>query len=276
MKFYILISGVLLFVFISSCADWESQTNIIKSGGIISNNVILIEEFTGTSCPNCPSGTAEVESIKDKYPNNVVIIGVHSKFLAQPVNVADPDLRTVDANKIESFLGNYQGKPEVSINRQIYSGKSMIRLGITDPWLSYVEDELRKENLASLIISNSYNDNTRELMINVKAMATKNIDFPTYLHVAITESEIHAAQKNNTGVFDNYIHNDVLHNLLTPVEGELFFNSLLNTENSSKEYKFTLPAESKFWIAKNCHVVAFLSKDQSLKSVIQASQANVK
>ncbi|MEP7195061.1 MAG: Omp28-related outer membrane protein [Saprospiraceae bacterium] len=270
---FILISSLLF----NSCADWEQKTEIISSGNINTERVVLVEEFTGASCPNCPVGSAEIENITNKYPNNVVVLGLHSRFLAQPVKAEDPDLHTTDADNIEKFLGNYQGKPEASIDRKVFGGKSDIRIGKPDTWITYVEEELKKETEARLKIEHSYNETTRELNIKVIATALKDLNFPIAIHVAITESEIHTAQKNNTGVIDDYTHQHVLRKLLTSaLGGDVLISSLSKSNIASKEYKFTIPIDSKLWRVDNCNIVAFISKDQNTKEVIQASEASIK
>jgi hypothetical protein len=52
--------------------------------------VVLIEELTGAKCPNCPKGTKAIENILSKYPDNVIAVGIHGSFLAEPARKDDP------------------------------------------------------------------------------------------------------------------------------------------------------------------------------------------
>ncbi len=265
-----------LILQLSACTDWEQNTPIIVTGGIKTEKVILIEEFTGASCPNCPAGTSELERISDLYPDNIVIIGVHSKFLAEPVNSNDPDLRTPDSENIEKFLGNYFGKPEAAFNRKLFSGKSNIRIGRPDSWINFVEEELTINPVARLSIQNNFDESTRELSISLTTTALEEISFPLYLHIAITESEIHTAQKNSSGIIDDFIHKHVLRKLITPTEGAFLTDKISKSSSITKNYKFTLPTDTILWNADNVNVVAFISKNSTDKTVIQATEGKIK
>ena len=273
---YKLVFTVLVLSALFSCAKWEQPTDIITSGVIKTERIILIDEFTGASCPNCPAGSTELERIVETYPDNVVVMSIHSKFLAEPVRTSDPDLRTPDAESIENFLGNYLGKPEAAFNRRLFPNKSNIRIGRPDTWINYVNEELQKPDEARLKIVNDYDESTRELKISVTATALINLDFPVYLHVALTESDIHTAQKNSTGIIDDYIHKHALRKLLTPVEGDFWLNSLKKGEISSRDYKFILPSDNMLWNADQMDVVAFISLEPSQKVVLQAVEQPVK
>lgn len=269
----------LLFIFLitfNSCADWETTTERITSGTIVSNRVVLVEEFTGASCPACPAGTVELENILSKYPDNVAVIGVHSRFLGDPVKPTDPKLVTTDANSIETFMGFYLGKPEAAINRTHFEGQQNIRIGKPDSWITFVEDELKKQATASLSLVHSIDDATRELKINVTVTALEDMNFPIHLHVALTESDIITAQKHNTGIYDTYTQNHVLRKLLTPVIGDPISSGLLKNSNISKQFTFVVPTDPVLWNLDNCHIVAFISKNETEKIVLQAIEKDIK
>ncbi|NOT37510.1 MAG: Omp28-related outer membrane protein [Saprospiraceae bacterium] len=267
---------IITFFVINSCADWETKTDIIESGIINTERVILVEDFTGASCPNCPVGTAELENILEKYPSNVVVLGIHSRFLADPAKTGDPNLITKDANDIEKLLGNYVGKPEASINRRLYTGNN-IRISRPDTWITYIDQELKREAEARLKIEKNYDDNSRELNIKITATSLIDILFPIHLHVAISESGIFTSQSGPSGVLDNYEQKHVLRKLLTPVGGELMTDGLTKDKSITKEYKFILPAETeKLWKANNCSIVAFISKNETEKVILQATEEKLK
>ena len=112
------ILSLFIFVglFLFSCNEWEECVALPISEKPTSGRVILIEEFTGAKCPNCPAGTQALEAILDKYPDNVVVVGVHSNFLANPAVTGDPKLSYPEAQAIENFLGLWVGKPEAAFN----------------------------------------------------------------------------------------------------------------------------------------------------------------
>ncbi len=67
----ILIRFLLVFplIILLSC----EEIPIIIADPVIpdSEKVVLIEELTGASCPNCPKGSAAIENILTKFPGRV-------------------------------------------------------------------------------------------------------------------------------------------------------------------------------------------------------------
>jgi len=210
----------------------------------------------------------------------LVVMGIHSNFLAVPVKAGDPNLRNADAQAIEKFLGNWLGKPEASINRKLFSpGASNIRIGKPDTWNSFVDRELALPPEIELNISNSFDATTRMLKTTLTATAKKIITEAVHLHVAITESKIVADQKDNripSGVIENYVLQHALRKLLTDVKGDRIADSMSEGEKIVKEYTFVLPTDAVLWVAENCSVVAFVSQDEIKKYVYQAAEAKVK
>ena len=128
---YFLVSIFLLMTF-SQCADWEQVTQLNVNPGIISDRVVLVEDFTGASCTNCPGAASTLESLLEKYPNNLIVIGVHSRFLALPAKSGDPYFWTPESEDIEKFLGAWDGKPEAAFNRRLFPNEKKIRIGKTE------------------------------------------------------------------------------------------------------------------------------------------------
>lgn len=249
------------------------------NNAVNSKRVVILEEFTGASCVNCPAGIAQSKAILDKYPDNVVLIGVHSKFLAQPATAGQVDLRTKDAQDIEDFLGSWLAKPEAAINRLFDNPSQSFRIGRPDTWIIYVEDELKKAPQADLKISTNYDDASRLLTVKLDVTGLENITSPVHLHCGITESEIVADQLNNTtpSKLVGFVHEHVLRKMLTPIPGEKISDKLSAGQKiENLEYSFILPQDSILWNPANCNVFAYVSLDENQKYILQGAEAKVK
>ena len=262
---------------VASCSDWECDVEIPKDRTIESDRIVLIEEFTGASCVNCPAGSEEVEHLLQLYPANLVAIGVHSNFLAGPAKAGDSVLITPGANAIESYLGTWFGKPEASINRRKFSDQNYTRITTAvSTWRGYVEELLNEEQNAELSISRNFDAQTRLLEITVTGTLLKAHNGPLHCHVGITESGIVAAQKSNSGLIDPYTHNHVLRKLLSHVEGDVLEANPQIGTSYSKKYSFALPPKTTWWDEDNCDIFAFVSGDKSNKEILQAAQIGVR
>jgi hypothetical protein len=261
---------------ITGCSDWETVVNIPDNGPVNSKRVVVIEEFTGASCVNCPKGIAANDAIRSIYPYNVIVVEIHSNFLGQPATAGQVNLRTPDAQAIEAFLGNWLAKPEAAFNRLYDDVGLTYRYGTPESWKSYVDAELNKPPKVELKATTTFDDVSRELKINLTLTGLEAINEPVHLHCGISESNIIADQLDNTGKLLNFVHNHVLRKMITPIPGEKVTDVLSSGQTISKEYSFTLPQDSILWKPENCKVFAYASMDQNKKYILQGTEAKVK
>ncbi|MSP68738.1 MAG: thioredoxin family protein, partial [Bacteroidetes bacterium] len=45
---------------------------------------IFIEDFTGHTCPNCPTAARMLDSLGNAYPTQIIGMGVHIDYYAEP------------------------------------------------------------------------------------------------------------------------------------------------------------------------------------------------
>ena len=55
-----------------------------------SNKNVVLEEYTGTNCPNCPDGHRRANLIADANPGRVMLVNIHQGGFAGN----DPDYKT--------------------------------------------------------------------------------------------------------------------------------------------------------------------------------------
>jgi hypothetical protein len=42
------------------------------------DKVVLLEEFTGKGCTNCPKGSREIENLLTIFPDNLIAVSIHA------------------------------------------------------------------------------------------------------------------------------------------------------------------------------------------------------
>lgn len=95
------------FLFIAVLFNGCSETEIIvpKAGEIISDRVVLIEDFTGVKCPNCPNAAREITSLMGRYPKNVVAVAYHTEFLdPRSQNLLSTKVNMISELRMEKLL----------------------------------------------------------------------------------------------------------------------------------------------------------------------------
>lgn len=240
-----------------------------------SDKVVLIEELTGVSCPNCPAGSSELKGIQQRFGDNVAVVSIHTNFLGTPKSNSKYDFRTQKGNEIEDILGLYLGKPAASFDRIHFPGETYRPISNVGTWSGYVASQL--EDFAPLIIraEHKYSEDTRELDMSFEIESKELMEGDFRLTVYLLESGIIDPQENQTGIIEDYEHNNALREVLSSVQGDVVGNELDPLNILSRSFSYTLPPEDGWWVAGNCSVIAFVSDQSKENLVLQAVKFNL-
>ncbi len=261
-----------LLLSLASCT--ETAIMIPEFEAPKTNRVVLIEDLTGVRCPNCPKGAAAIESILEKFGGNVAAIGIHGTFLSTPLPESKYDFRNPKAKELEEFLKPFLGKPAAHINRRFFEGQDYEAVDAVELWQSFVAQELNRPEEMEIKLTKTYNEVTRELVINVNATSFINETGLFKTSVYITESKIEDVQESQGLIIEDYEHDHVLRDMLTNASGDEFTSNLSINKEVSKQYTYTVPQNFK---PENMEVVVMVSRSKSDdKSVLQAQAISVK
>lgn len=239
----------------------------------LSDQKVLIEEFTGFQCTFCPQGSDEIESLIALNQGNVIGISIHSGFFAKPGPKNKFDFRTPDGDELYNILGAGAFYPAASINRFNFSGQGLINS--QGSWAGSIQQLLSKPAKASLKIETEFDIASRSLKININGVAKESFQEKLLLHIMITESNIIDFQKDYrvqpSGEVLDYVHKHVFRDAITSVLGDDFVTNPVQGQVFNKEYNINMPDT---WVAKNCNVIAFISYS-STNDIIQVNEAKV-
>jgi hypothetical protein len=241
------------------------------SGAIGGERKVLIEEFTGVRCVNCPDGSAEIENIRSRYPDRVVAVSIHAGFFANPYPENRFDFRTDAGTQLQTYLEEPQGYPSAVVNRKKFAGQTGLQVGQSS-WASLIEGELRQNPLLKLFFIKNYNANTRNLDLKIRINPEQNIATNDLrLTVLITENNVADAQLTSSGKKLDYKHKHILRKIITNYDGNLLEN--LSAGNLvEKAFNLTLPAT---WQSNQCTIIAFVSRSGATKEVLQVGEIAV-
>ena len=244
------------------------------------DKVVLLEELTGASCPNCPKGSAAVESILETFGDKVAAVAIHGDFLAQPIHGRSKyDFRNPKAKDLENWFRPFLGKPCATVDRlelddpdQKYASVS------TGQWQSMIESELRKPKQLSILMKKSYDIATRRLEIDITAIPSVKLDGNYNITIFLTESNIIDAQINGNLIIDDFKFNHVLRDIITKFDGDVLGTDLSNGSHYKKNYSYTLPNDKDgLWKPENMEIVVAIHKSSdNQRTVIQAAKAKIK
>jgi len=247
---------------------------------------ILIEDFTGHKCPNCPDAAIELGEISAIYPGQIIGMAIHVGSFAKPTPIIgapyDYDFRTNSGDLVDDAFGNISDAlPRGMVNRAGYPEDSH-KLGVGE-WAATVANELTKDTTFTIDISSD------ESSISITSEVHKNINGDYNLVVCLTESNIINWQQDGGNSVEDYEHNHVLRTGLIDQELSISTNyvagqeientityDLIALEQSNKDYSISLggndiPGE---WNPNNMSVVAYIYNTIT-KEIVQVEEAHL-
>lgn len=282
---FVILIAVEASFFLSSCDKIEDPYLPATTGGgdtsIIKVRKVLIEDFTGHKCGNCPDAATTIQTIKGTYGDRVISIALHTNFYATPSPAPSPytyDFRTSAGDEYDGIFIPV-GYPAGMINRRGFPTTTHWKnLG---DWANIVDTLLAIAPDAYLKITNDYNSSTRVLNTSVRCEFLNPLNGTYKLIVLLTEDSIIKPQKFYTPAVDSltYVHRHVLRDCLTLINfGDNLISGIITAGDTAvKNYTYTLPADFK-GLAPNenhCSVVAYVYNAATYE-VIQAEEKKIK
>jgi hypothetical protein len=180
-----------------NCVD--SLTRVTKNNFTISNTrKVLLEDFTGHLCPNCPGAADIAEHLLETHGNRLVVIANHvTTTYARPRgdSLYKEDFRNPISNEWDSptnFAISNSGLPNGMVNRMkpFAQGQSA--------WSSLVSTALNKPQVARLDVSTAYDTKSHYLTVKVKTTFLTSLSNNVNLVIALTQDSIVSDQQDNS------------------------------------------------------------------------------
>lgn len=247
---------------LSACDNVDEGDRYIELEHIDAKRAVLLEEFTGQDCTNCPEGHRIVAQLKEQYGDAFIPVSIHASQLSW--SEAEYGEYGLGIPEGEEYFKSYSSPalPSGVVDR---SGGVLNR---TD-WAARIRSELEKEAPAAIEIAPVYDETTKKITIDLTIKPTQTINCK--LTVWILESGIVNYQYDNGQHINDYTHNHVLRAVVSDTWGDV--TSLTSGLFSEKTYTYDIVANGKtHWNPANLSIVAFLSTDNG---VLQAAEAHV-
>lgn len=256
MKHQLLFNLLLALLTIYPIYGYEVPTTVQKKN-------ILLEEFTGIGCGNCPDGHLLAKTLKKSHPDNVYLVAIHSGHYAIPSD-GNPDFRIDAGEELDSYFKAYEsGYPCGMVNRRIFEGESSVVFN-RGRWIKSAKTIYQEDAIVNLLLTSSFDAKTKEVNIQIEGYCPMDVNpnLTPMLNVLWTQSNILAYQ-NGGGAGNEYNHQHMLRGYVTPTFGEAIDN-FGKEKYFQKTYTFTLPSDLKGVEVKpeDIEIIAFVSDGQ--------------
>ena len=260
---------ILLSAFVLGSFLTFAQTNVSTSP---ENKNVVIEEFTGISCPYCPDGHAIAQGIKDNNPGDVMLINIHTGGYATPQGPGT-DFNT-NFGAALATNASVSGYPTGSVNRD---GPAMSR----SSWASATATQLSQPSPVNVWSEAIIDMGTNTLTVNVEIYYTGSQTVTSNkINVAVLQNNIEGPQSggatyNPSAVLanGNYNHTHMLRHLITGQWGEDITN-VSQGHYETRSYTWNIPSNINGVDVDptNLEIVTFISEGQ--QNIITGDYAN--
>lgn len=243
----ILALGAIALISVTSCDSVPEDERFVEAT-IVPRRAVLLEDFTGQNCTNCPDGHVAIEQITASLGDSVVPVGIHggSLAIAAPIGLKNPTgeeyYKAAGQPPQPAGVINMQTAP-----LQVSAWGSSINRIIMNPTPFTVKAEAKVNG------SN----------FDIDVAFSSGEDYKGKLMVWICENNIIRSQLDHGVLVQDYVHNHVFRAAAT----EDIWGLPVELEAHKPQYEhFSYPIDM-FWDPANIYAVAFLYNDGGVAQV---------
>lgn len=239
---------------------------------------VVLEDFTGHLCVNCPDAHKIAKNLIDLYKGKVIVLAEHvGEDFASPTKDHPYDFRSPVGNDIGKFFkSDIAALPVGMVNRKTFGSTKLLQRA---EWEKEVTKLIGKTAPLAIDLNANYDEVNKEISVTVDIEYGSDGSSEHNLCVLISEDSIVSYQKGRPQEVYDYVHNHVLRAAVNSSWGEQLKNGvILKGEKFKKEYKFKIPAanstpgELYYWRPEKLHIVAFVHEYQGSYEILQAAE----
>lgn len=266
--------------------------NPIKEGTVVWNKrKILIYDFTGHRCNNCPEGHKILEELEKIYGDSVIVpVAIHctsfAKIIVYPENFTGPKKYTYDfRTEIGDYLGGKDENPgfwgNLTLPIGLINSLSGDKLKNITAWATEAQKYILSIPEFFINITTNFSEDSTiscDIKIKTNLENSKNLNLVVFL----TEDSIIQGQRTNDsslqdGYNPEYHHSNILRAgfNIEKVWGDNINKDKKLVYQSEINKSYSMSAKKHDWKIENCNIVAFIY-DYNTKEVYQVEKVRIK
>lgn len=237
---------------------------------------VLIEDFTGHQCNNCPAAADTAENLHSDYPNSVFVASIHSgPGGLQAFQQTSTEYPIDWTNEAGLAIGEHLGSiPGSTFWGNPYGSISRVLGGAENEWRGYTQTTLASALEANVQAELNYYPSTRGIFLHSEVEITNaSLTNDLFTVVYLIEDSIVAKQKmpdNSTN--ENYVHREVMRGTIgSNWKGRQLTSADLENGKYYFNYSYQLPAQ---YDASNVHLLIYV-RDAVTEEIYQVIKKKV-
>ncbi len=263
MKFNPIRFAALAAVFtLAACDEIDAPDRFEELPAIKVERCVLIEEFTGQMCTNCPDAHRLINELHAQYGDQVITVGIHSGSfgMSEEKYPTIPGLMQPEGNEYAAHWG-VDSYPAAVINRQ---GSPLS----SNAWADVLRTELARTSELNLEVVANPSPDADAPKIDITTTLSTTANLNGKLQLWVVENGITAFQIDNGANIMDYEHNHVFRATVNGTWGE----DLPLTPNVPRTLTHSIVIREN-WKMENLAIVAFYYTEK--EGVLQAAQCRV-
>lgn len=257
-------AGAMIF---ASCDTIDKDDRYIEMPVVEVQRTVLLEDFTGQNCKNCPNAHDAIHALQEQYGDALIAVSIHpagNGLVYDEATYGSAGLGTEDGRLIASAAAAGNSLPIGQVDR---------RTGLIDysSWANEVRNAVERPSSINCTGSAIIDESVVTVNLSVRA----GEEFKGRVNVWVLEDSVVARQLLPTGKRDNnYVHNHLLRQCITPALGkEVTYGRLVVTDET---YSLELKPH---WNVAHLRVIAFFTNEngtveQAINIVPELSSAD--
>lgn len=241
-------------------------------------STVLLEDFTGYRCTNCPPATVTAGNLKDQHGDRLVVVAVHcTPYFAGPLG-SDPDYFNLDfrTEEGEQYFEDYEfvGLPGGLVNRK--ADENEVYPVPFGSWGQRVESYLAEPAMAYIDIKYipDISEIEDSIMVVIHARPLNNLQGSYNIVIGVIEDGIEEAQKYPTYTDYDYVHNHVFRgNINGPYGSPAFSDTDTLAADEAFMFEAKIPVNEE-WNLSNCSVITYISNADT-REIIQVDEEKI-
>ncbi|MBT8196820.1 MAG: Omp28 family outer membrane lipoprotein [Bacteroidia bacterium] len=232
---------------------------------------VLIEDYTGHTCGNCPRAALALDPLKALYGDDLIILSVHAGFFALPQLPDYPaDFQTQVGDDIDQFFGvSAAGNPNGMVNRKEVNGNPILAY---TSWGSEIANNITLAPDAKIEMTSTYDSGTREIDLSVITEFVNSASGTYKMSAYLVEDNVISDQKNYDVTPEHVINYNHRHMLRGSFNGS-WGDAVNSTVNTPQQFDYNLTLSTDF-DENNISIISFIYEDGS-KEIIQVEEHHI-
>lgn len=216
---------------------------------------VLVEDFTGQNCPNCPTAASLLSELKNSsLGSHIIVVSIHGGNMSYNEKIKGINGLANEIGEEYNRMWKIGVWPTGMIDRTD-GNNNLGQTALYTQWTSGIVNQGVKDLVVDLDVTSNYDSNTRHLDVRVVPVRG-NVADGMRITVWLTESAITAPQKMGDNRENaSYVHNHVLRACLN--------DNPTGDDVSRQDYSYDIPEQygrnTNTVKPENMSIVAFIT-----------------